>query len=79
MPKYRTFSIEDCPWIALSGLWEVEGDFMGGPFVSYTTVNKATKEVVTYDCYLYSPRDEKRNMLRELQQFIYLMKFPTAE
>jgi hypothetical protein len=52
---------------------------MGGPFVSYTTVNKATKEVVTYDCYLYSPRDEKRNMLRELQHFIYLMKFPKAE
>lgn len=79
MPKYRSFSIEDCPWIELSGFWEVEGDFMGGPFVSYTTVNKATKEVVTYDCYLYSPRDEKRNMLRELQHFIYLMKFPKAE
>ena len=80
IPSYRTFSIEDCPWIELAGFWEVTNDFMGGPFVSYTTVNKATKEVVTYDCYLYAPtRKDKRNMLRELQQLIYLMQFPTAE
>lgn len=80
IPNYRSFTIENCPWIELAGYWEVTNDYMGGPFVSYTTVNKATKEVVTYDCYLYAPtRKDKRNMLRELQQLIYLMRFPTAE
>ena len=78
--RYRSFTIEDCPWIELGGFWEVTNDYMGGPFVSYTTVNKATKEVVTYDCYLYAPtKKDKRNMLRELQQFIYLFKFPNAQ
>ena len=80
IPRYRSFTIEDCPWIELGGYWEVTNDFMGGPFVSYTTVNKATKEVVTYDCYLYAPtKKDKRNMLRELQQLIYLFNFPSAQ
>jgi hypothetical protein len=49
---------------------------MGGPFVSYTTVNQATKEVITIDCYIYSPKDEKRNMMRDLQHLVYLIDIP---
>ena len=79
IPTHRAFSIDDCPWVELSGFWEVANDYMGGPFVSYTTVNKATKEVVTIDCYIYSPKEKKRNMLRELQHFIYTVSFPEAK
>jgi hypothetical protein len=68
--------IGDRQWIEMAGLWDVENYFMGGPFVIYTTVNEDTKEVITIDCYIYSPREKKRNMLRELQQFVYLMEFP---
>ena len=57
IPSHRAFSIDSTPWVELSGFWEVANDYMGGPFVSYTTVNKATKEVVTIDCYIYSPKD----------------------
>lgn len=76
--EYRAIRIGERPWIEMSGLWDVENYFMGGPYVSYTTVNQATNEVVTLDCYIYSPKDEKRNMLRELQHFVYLMDFPTS-
>lgn len=75
-PQYRPLMIGDRQWIEMAGLWDVENYFMGGPFVSYTTVNEDTKEVITIDCYIYSPREKKRNMLRELQQFVYLMEFP---
>ena len=76
-PEYKTIRIGERPWIEMAGLWEVEGYFMGGPFVSYTTVNQVTKEVITIDCYVYSPQKEKRNMLRELQHMVYLMDIPT--
>lgn len=75
-PAYRPLVIADRTWVEMAGLWEVENYFMGGPFVSYTTVNKQTNEVVTIDCYIYSPSEEKRNMLRELQQLVYLIEFP---
>lgn len=77
-PEYRAIRIGERPWIEMVGLWDVENYFMGGPYVSYTTVNQATKEVITIDCYIYSPKDEKRNMLRELQHMVYLMEFPAA-
>lgn len=77
-PEYRPIRIGERPWIEMVGLWDVENYFMGGPYVSYTTVNQATKEVVTIDCYIYSPKEEKRNMLRELQHFVYLVDFPVA-
>lgn len=73
--EYRTMKIGDQPWIEMSGLWDVENYFMGGPYVSYTTVNKATNEVVTIDCYVYSPKLAKRNMLRELQHLVYSVSF----
>lgn len=77
VPEYRTLLIGDRPWVEMVGLWDVENYFMGGPFVSYTTVNKATNEVVTIDCYIYYPKTKKRNMLRELQHLVYLADFPT--
>lgn len=78
-PEYRAIRIGEQPWIEMVGLWDVENYFMGGPYVSYTTVNQATKEVITIDCYLYSPKKEKRNMMRDLQHLVYLIDFPTSE
>lgn len=77
-PEYRTIRIGDQPWIEMVGLWDVEKYFMGGPFVSYTTVNPNTREVITIDCYVYSPKKEKRNMLRDLQTLVYMVDFGTA-
>lgn len=78
-PEYRTMRIGERPWAEMVGLWDVENYFMGGPFVSYTTVNKQSGEVITVDCYIYSPKVDKRNMLRELQHLIYLIDFPGTD
>lgn len=75
VPEYRTIRIGSRPWIEMVGLWDVENYFMGGPYVSYTTVNGETNEVITIDCYIYSPKIDKRNMMRELQALVYLADF----
>ena len=75
-PDYRTFRSEGRLWVELRGFWDVANDFMGGPFVSYTTVNTTTNEVVTLDCYVYSPKLPKRNYMRELEHLRYLISFP---
>lgn len=63
----------------MRGFWDVHGDFMGGPFVSYTTVDTATNRVFTLDCYIYSPKNPKRNYMRGVEHLLYLVKFPAAE
>ena len=78
-PDYKAVKIGDRMWIELRGLWEVENDFMGGPFVSYTTVNEQTGRVLTLDCYVYSPKYGKRNFLRAVEHLVYLIDFPKEE
>lgn len=63
-------------WAMMRGFWDVKGDFMGGPFVSYATVDLATNKVVVIDCYLFSPKQNKRNYLRQLEHVIYTVSFP---
>ena len=45
--------------------------------VSYTTLDKATNQLITIDYYIYSPKDDKRNLLRSLEHLIYGVSFTT--
>ena len=49
------------------GLWRLENDFMGGPFVNYTFVNENNNKVVTIDGYVYAPNKPKRDLLIQLE------------
>lgn len=75
-PDYRMFRMEGRLWCEMRGFWDVHGDFMGGPFVSYTTVDTAINRVFTLDCYIYSPKNHKRNYMRGVEHLLYLVKFP---
>ncbi len=77
LPQRKVVKINGREWIELRGFWEVEKDFMGGPFVSYTTLDERTGKLLTLDCYVYSPKYGKRNFLRPLEHLVYGVKFPT--
>ena len=76
-PDYRMMRIEGRLWVEMRGLWDVANDFMGGPFVSFSTVDTATNRVFTLDCYVYSPKLGKRNFMRQLEHLVYMVEFPT--
>ncbi len=57
------------------GLWKVEGDFMGGPFINYTFVDEKRNKVITIDGYVYAPNAPKRNMVMQLESIIWSFKF----
>ena len=75
LPQRKVVKIDGREWIELRGFWEVEHDFMGGPFVSYTTLDEREGELLTIDCYVYSPKYGKRNFLRPLEHLVYGVKF----
>uniref|UniRef100_UPI004057A1BD DUF4837 family protein n=1 Tax=Alistipes sp. TaxID=1872444 RepID=UPI004057A1BD len=76
LPQRRVVKINGREWIELRGFWDVDGDFMGGPFVSYTTLDERSGELLTLDCYVYSPKYGKRNFLRPLEHLVYGIHFP---
>lgn len=78
-PAYRLVKIDGRVWAELRGFWDVENDFMGGPFVSYSTVDEASKRVITIDGYIYSPKLNKRNFMREVEHLVYMIDLPAEE
>jgi hypothetical protein len=57
------------------GLWEMVNDFMGGPFVNMTILDKKNNRIVTLDGFLYAPSDHKRDFLRQLEAILLSVKF----
>ncbi len=51
----------------LRGLWETNGDFMGGPFVSQSIVDTVNNRLVTNFAYVYGGKNDKRNLLWQLE------------
>lgn len=63
----------------LRGIWETEGDMMGGPFVSQTRIDEKNNQVVTVEVFLYAPNLNKRNTMRQLESLLYTVKLPDSE
>lgn len=58
------------------GLWYLENDFMGGPFVSISVLDAANQRVVTVEGNVYAPKDDKRNYLRQVEAIVYSLELP---
>ena len=52
------------------GIWEIENDFLAGPFVSYLMNDTANKELVFVDGFVYAPGRRKRDLMAEVVQVI---------
>ena len=49
------------------GLWRMENDFMGGPFLHYTLIDEVRNRVINLDGFVFAPKFNKREYLRELE------------
>lgn len=59
----------------LRGLWHMHRDFMGGPFINYSLVDEKNNRVICIDGYVYSPKFDKREFLREQEALIKSITF----
>lgn len=50
------------------GLWEMEGDDMGGPFIAHTQGH------LTVEAFVFAPGMKKRNLLRRTEAALYTLK-----
>lgn len=57
------------------GIWEMENDFMGGPFVNAAVVNESTGELFVIDGFVFAPGEEKRNLMQYLDMIMETIKF----
>ncbi len=60
--------------IELRGLWQSEGDYMGGPFVALVSVDTKLNRLVLTFGYVYAPKYDKRNYMRQVETILYSLK-----
>ena len=58
------------------GLWRVQGDRMGGPFVSHSRVDEANGRVVVAEAFIYAPESLKRDLMRRMEAALYTLQLP---
>lgn len=55
----------------LRGWWELEGDYMGGPFVSQCFYSEDGTQIVCEEAFLYYPKDKKRLLFHQIESILY--------
>ena len=57
------------------GIWELENDFMGGPYVSYIVHNPNSDRVLFIDGFVHAPGENKRGLMLQLEHIIKSLSF----
>lgn len=59
------------------GLWKIlDGEAMGGPFVSLTRLDQVNGRIVTAEAFLFAAGQKKRNALRQTEAILYTLEMP---
>ncbi|RLD78476.1 MAG: hypothetical protein DRJ10_10280 [Bacteroidetes bacterium] len=74
-PLFRSYKLNGKYTAELRGLWKVEGNFMGGPFVSISQLDEKNNRIVTVEGYVYAPKYRKRKYVRQLEAILYSIEF----
>jgi len=56
------------------GKWEVKEDYMAGPFLNYTVIDKENNRLVVFEGFTYAPNTNKRDYMFELEAIIKTLK-----
>ena len=58
------------------GLWYMENDMMGGPFVSHAVVDETNNRVIVVEAFVYAAGQKKGKFMRKLEASLYTLKLP---
>ena len=70
-PQIEYFRYRGREFSQVRGLWEVENDYMGGPFVSQSFYSRDGSEVITAEAFVYAPKYDKRQYLRQVESILF--------
>ncbi|MDL2255784.1 DUF4837 family protein [Parabacteroides sp. OttesenSCG-928-G06] len=79
MPIYTPITVKGKYCGVLRGLWRVQGDQMGGPFVSHARLDEVNNRVVVVEGFVYAPETDKRNIIRRIEAALYTLRLPGEE
>ena len=78
-PTVRSLKYHGIDFMETRGFWEVQGDFMGGPFVSHTFYSPDGKDLIVLEAFVYAPKYDKRQYLRQVESILYSFEWKNNE
>lgn len=75
-PISETINLNDRYTVFTRGLWKTENYFMGGPFVDLSTTSNGGSEIISISGFVFAPRFDKREYIREVEAVLKSVKFP---
>lgn len=72
-PTLRTIKVGGRTIVEMRGLWQMQGDIMGGPFVSHTIVDTLRGMTITAEAFVYAPGETKRNIIKRMEAALYTL------
>lgn len=75
----RNFSVKGEYAFEARGLWYMENDMMGGPFVSHARVDRPNGRVVVVEAFIYAPEKKKRDLMRKMEASLYTLNLPQEQ
>lgn len=70
VPGYKKVNFNGIERAEIRSLWDTQGDFMGGPFVSQAFLSQDGEKVIVIEGFVYAPKYNKRNYLRQVESII---------
>ncbi len=70
-PTIEFFRYRGREFAQVRGLWEVENDYMGGPFVSQSFYSADGSSVIVTEAFVYAPKYDKRQYLRQVESILF--------
>lgn len=67
--KYKKYGVHE--FAEIRGLWEVQGDYMGGPFVSHVFYAPDGQNMILMQAFVYAPKYDKKNYLKQIESVMY--------
>ena len=65
--EYESLQNEKQPSAVIRGLWKMQGDMMGGPFVSYAWYDAPRHRIVVAEGFVYAPETNKKLYMHRLE------------
>ena len=77
-PQQRNIMLNDSTSATeVRGLWKIlQGEAMGGPYVSHTRLDYVNGRIVTAEVFLYAAGQKKRTALRQAEAILYTLQLP---
>jgi hypothetical protein len=73
-PYFSTISLDGKKTFETKGTWELKNDFMTGPFINYAIIDEANKRILVIEGFCYSPSNQERDLMVELEAIIKSVK-----